>query len=128
MDLFSADLLTRLSKVVTATLDEGLLRWLELCLIYNNSFVIVRNWGVCGYKRGIDGIIGLLIICTHHSELQAITALLIISTSSALAKSLPAHCVLTSRSLTTAPNNGDFSAFRAQVLLSQPPVQNSTLN
>jgi hypothetical protein len=60
-------------------------------------------------------------------ELQVITALSLIST---LYK-WPQHPlslfqpVLTSRSLTTASKSGDSAASRAQVLLSQPPVQNS---
>jgi hypothetical protein len=42
------------------------------------------------------------------------------------AKPFPACCVLTSRSLSTTSNSGDSSASYAQVLSSQPPVQNST--
>jgi hypothetical protein len=41
------------------------------------------------------------------------------------AKHYPACCVLTSRFLATASNNGDSSGFCAQVLLSQSPIQNS---
>jgi hypothetical protein len=40
-------------------------------------------------------------------------------------KSFPACCLLTSRSLATASNNGNSSTSRAQVLLSQSPVHNS---
>jgi hypothetical protein len=45
--------------------------------------------------------------------------------TTAPAKPFPACCVLISRSLATASNGGDSSPFRAQVLLSQPPVQTS---
>jgi hypothetical protein len=46
--------------------------------------------------------------------------------TTAPAKAFPACCIFTSRSLTTASSSGDSSVLRAQVLLSQPPVQNST--
>jgi hypothetical protein len=75
------------------------------------------------------GELDLLTICTHHSELQAIAALSLIT----LYKSpqLPlSHflvcCVSNSRSLATSSNSRDSSASRCQVLLSQPPVQDST--
>jgi hypothetical protein len=74
----------------------------------------------------------LLTTYTHHSEMYVITALPLISI---LDKSLqhplshlPACCVITSRSLAKASNSGDSSASLAQVLLSQPPVQYSTVN
>jgi hypothetical protein len=65
----------------------------------------------------------------HNSELQVIRAL---SLNSTLYKS-PQHqlsllaigCVLLSRSLATESNGGISSASSAQVLLLQPPVQNS---
>jgi hypothetical protein len=69
-----------------------------------------------------DWRINLLTAYTHNSELQAITAPPLIST--ALAKSFPACCVFTIRSLATATNSGDSSASRAQVLSSRTPVQN----
>jgi hypothetical protein len=65
---------------------------------------------------------------THHSELQIITALSPIPTidkSQRHPQSLLQPAVFTSRSITTASNNGDSSASHAQILLSQPPVQNS---
>jgi hypothetical protein len=69
---------------------------------------------------------------THGSELQAITApplILTIHKSPKHPLSLfPACCVFTSRSLATASNSGDSSAPRAQVLSSQPPLQNSSPN
>jgi hypothetical protein len=73
----------------------------------------------------------LLTTYAHVSELQAITASLLIST---IHKS-PLHplsfrqpTVFTSRSLETASNSGDSSAWRSQVLSFQHPVQNSTNN
>jgi hypothetical protein len=45
--------------------------------------------------------------------------------TTAPAKPFPACCVLTCRSLVTASNSGGSSASRAQILLPQPPVQNS---
>jgi hypothetical protein len=49
----------------------------------------------------------------------------IVQITTAPAKPFPACCVLTSPSLATASNSGDSSSSRAQVPLSQPPVQNS---
>jgi hypothetical protein len=46
--------------------------------------------------------------------------------TTAPAKPFPACCVIISRSLATASNSGDSSASRAQVLSSQPPLQNWT--
>jgi hypothetical protein len=70
----------------------------------------------------------LLTTYTHDSELQAITALSLITlqVTTASGKPLPACCVFISRSLATASDIVDSSASSAQVLLSQPPVQNST--
>jgi hypothetical protein len=86
----------------------------------------------CDYRRDLDWWMDLPNTYTHHSELQVITAPPLIST---LYKSplhpltlFPACCVFISRSLPAASNRGDSSASRAQVLSSQPPVQNSTLN
>jgi hypothetical protein len=45
--------------------------------------------------------------------------------TAAPAKSSPACSVSNSRSLATSANNGDSSVTRAQVLLTQPPMQNS---
>jgi hypothetical protein len=44
------------------------------------------------------------------------------------AKPSPVCSVFISHSLVTASNRGDSSASHAQVLFSQPPMQNSTLN
>jgi hypothetical protein len=49
---------------------------------------------------------------------NTITNLYILQITTALAKPLPACCVLTSRSLVTASNSGDSSTTRAQVILS----------
>jgi hypothetical protein len=78
----------------------------------------------------MDWWIDLLTIYAHNSELLVITALSLISTlyKSLHAKSSPVCCVLNSRSLATASNSGDSSASRVQVLSSQRPVQNTTLN
>jgi hypothetical protein len=74
----------------------------------------------------------LLTAYTHHTELHVITALPLIST---LYKSLqhpfslfPACRASISHSLAKVSNSGDSSASRVQVLSSQPPMQNSTLN
>jgi hypothetical protein len=83
--------------------------------------------------RVLGWILDLLNTYTHDSELQATTAPSLITTASA--KSFPASCVFTSRSLATASNSGDFSASRAEILSerrlpsncvfsSQTPVQN----
>jgi hypothetical protein len=45
--------------------------------------------------------------------------------TTAPSKSFTACCVFTSRSLATASKSGDSSALRAQVISSQPPMQNS---
>jgi hypothetical protein len=70
--------------------------------------------------------------CTHHSELQVITTPPLISTLYKLPhhplSPFPASCIFIGSSLATAFNSGDSSASRAQVLSSQPPMQNSTLN
>jgi hypothetical protein len=73
----------------------------------------------------------LLTTSTHHSKLQVISAVAILHTSPITtppAKTFSACCVFTSRSLATASNSGDSSASLVQVLSSQIPVQNSTLN
>jgi hypothetical protein len=84
---------------------------------------------VCDYGQGVDWWMDLITTYTHHSEVQLITAPLLISTIHKLPQHMlsifPACCVLASRSLATAYSNGDSSTCRAQVLLSQPPVQNS---
>jgi hypothetical protein len=68
----------------------------------------------------------LLTNYTHDSGLQAITATAIstIPKSPQHPLSLFQPAVFTSRSLATASNSGDSSASRAQVISSQPLVQN----
>jgi hypothetical protein len=46
---------------------------------YRNNNNNVTFW-VCGYRRGMDWWMDLLTTCTHHSELQVITAPSLIST------------------------------------------------
>jgi hypothetical protein len=89
------------------------------------NFVTCMGWLQTGYGL-VNGFIDHLY--THPSELQAPNAIADFHTSqitTALAKPFPACCVLTSRFLVTASNSGDSSTSLAQVLLSQPPVQNS---
>jgi hypothetical protein len=88
-----------------------------------------HDLGVWLSTGGMDFWMDLLTTYAHQSELQVITALSLIST---LYKSLqhrlnlfPACRVFISLSLATASNSGDSSASRVQVILSQPPVQNS---
>jgi hypothetical protein len=80
----------------------------------------------CDCRRGLDWWLDLLTTYTHDSELQAITTPPLITT--AHAKPFPACFIFFGPSLTTASNSGYSSASRAQVLSSQPPMQNSTLN
>jgi hypothetical protein len=71
----------------------------------------------------------LLTTYTHDSELQAITAPPLISTihkSPQHPLSLFLGCYMLP--LTIASNSGDASASRAQILFSQPPVQNCPNN
>jgi hypothetical protein len=66
----------------------------------------------------------------HHSKLQEITALSLTSTlhKSLHTKSSSVCSAFTSRTLATDFNSGDSSASHTQILSSQPPMQNSTLN
>jgi hypothetical protein len=83
------------------------------------------------YRRGLDWWIDLLTTYTYDSELQVITAPPLIST---IRKSpqhplslFPARYIFISRSLATASYSGDSSASRAEVLTSQPSMQNWTI-
>jgi hypothetical protein len=94
-----------------------------------HNYILWPFMGEC--KRDFNWWMNLLTTYTHNSELQVITALLLIVT---FCKS-PQHplsrfqsTVFTSRCLAATSNNGDSSASRAQVLSSQSPMQNSTLN
>jgi hypothetical protein len=84
------------------------------------------------YRRGIHWWTHLLTTYTHHSELQIITALSLIfihyKSSQHPLSLFPACCVFISRSLAMTSNNEDSWASSAQVLSSQPPVQDSALN
>jgi hypothetical protein len=81
----------------------------------------------CDCRWGMGWWIDLLTTYTHHSELQAITALLLISILylQHLLRLFQPAVSSTSRYLATYYNSGDSSASRAEVLLSQPLVQNS---
>jgi hypothetical protein len=71
------------------------------------------------------------IVYIHHSELQVIAALSLIFRlykSSQHPLRFFSACCIFSRSLATASNSVDSSASRSQVLSSQSPLQNSTLN
>jgi hypothetical protein len=95
-------------------------------LIYWNK-VVSCMWG-CNCACSMDWCMALLTTYTHHLELQVITAPSLISTLYSSLKnplSLSQPAVLTSRSLATAFNIGDCSASHAQVLLSQPLMQNT---
>jgi hypothetical protein len=106
-------------------LGENRARHTDRFRLYIPSYIYV-----CDYRRGSGWRMDLLATCTHHSELQVITALSLISK---LYKSqqdpliLFQPTVFTSRSLATASNSGDFSISGAQIHLSQTPVQNSTI-
>jgi hypothetical protein len=90
--------------------------------------IFSRIWW-CDYRRGLDWVVSFInhfytpLLTT--SNYSAVANPQTLQTTTAPAKSFPDCCVLTSRSLATASNSGDSSASRAQVLLSQPPVQNS---
>jgi hypothetical protein len=83
---------------------------------------------MCDYRRGF---VELDLLTTYTQlEVQVITALANLHTlqiTTALANLFSVCCVISS-SIATASNSGDSRASRAQVLSSQPPVQNSTLN
>jgi hypothetical protein len=94
--------------------------------------LLILSPSICDYGRSLDWWIYLLTTYTHHSQLQLIIALSLIFT---LYKSAHhslslfwACCVFISRFLATTSNSGDSLASLAQILSSQPPVQNSTDN
>jgi hypothetical protein len=100
-------------------------------------YICLRQWTISSilsrfrgdHRRGLDWWTDLLTTYTYQSELQVIRAPPLISTINKSPQHplslFPPCCVFISCSLGTASNSGDSSAFRAQVLLSQPPVQNS---
>jgi hypothetical protein len=80
---------------------------------------------MCDFRRGMDWWMDLLTTYTHDWELHANTVPPLSSTIyKSPTKPFPACCVFTSRSLATASNSGGSLASRAQVLSSQPSVQN----
>jgi hypothetical protein len=87
---------------------------------------ILTHLSVCDYRRGMDWILDLLTQLGTTSNYTAIANLHTSQITTVSAKHFPACCVLTSLSLATASNSGDSSSCCAQVLSSQPPVQNST--
>jgi hypothetical protein len=91
-----------------------------------------HDLGACDYRRGRDWWKDLLTTYTQHSELLIITAPLLISTVHRSPQHplrlFPSCCVFNSRSIATASNSGDSSASLANVLSSQPLVQNWTLS
>jgi hypothetical protein len=105
---------------------------LSLIILCTPSFPVIslkilsRFWGVT--KDCLNWWMDLLTTYTHHSEIQAVTLLLLIST---IHKSpqhplslFPACCVFISHSLATASSSGDSSASCTQVLSLQPCMQN----
>jgi hypothetical protein len=85
---------------------------------------------MCDYRRSLDWCLDLLTTYKHDTlstSNYSATAISTIQKSPQQTLSLfPAWCAFTSRSLAMASNSGDSSASRAQVLSSQPPLQNST--
>jgi hypothetical protein len=73
----------------------------------------------------MNWILDLLRPLGTTSNYSAIANLHTLQITTARAKTFPAYCALTTRSLATASNSGDSSASDTQVLLSQPPVQDS---
>lgn len=82
----------------------------------------------CATVDGYGLVIGFMVHLYTPLGTTVITALSLLSTvhKSLHAKSSPACSVFNSRSLATASNCGDSSAFCAQVLSSQTPLQRST--
>jgi hypothetical protein len=78
---------------------------------------IVTLYG-CDYRRSIYWIMDLLITLIHHPELHF---------TDYLQSSVLILLIFISRFLSSASTEGDSSASRTLVLLSQPPVQNSCL-
>jgi hypothetical protein len=92
---------------------------------WNNNVTIY----VCDCRRDLDWWMDLLTTYTHNLELQVITALSLsphfTNHHSTRWDFFQTGVSLNSCSLSTASNSRDSSASRTQVLLSQPPVQNS---
>jgi hypothetical protein len=105
----------------------------EICLLRRFAdllHLMLSRIGACDYRWGLEWWMDLLTTCTHHSELQVITAPLLIST---IHKS-PLHplnlfpaCSVNSRSLATSSNSGDSSASLAHVVTLRRISRNWTL-
>jgi hypothetical protein len=80
---------------------------------------------VCDYRRGMEWLLDLLILHGTTRNYSDTADLHTLQFTTAPAKPFPACCVFNSNSLATASNSGDYSASRGQILLTQPPVQNS---
>jgi hypothetical protein len=97
-------------------------------ILYPNSTVM---YDVCDCRWGlvnlfIDHLYTPLRITSNYSAIAPVST--IYKSPQHPPSLFPACCVFTSRSLATASNSGDSSASHAQVLSSQPPMQNSTLS
>jgi hypothetical protein len=94
--------------------------------------VLLLSGSSDGYRRRIDWILDLRTQLYTQlgttSNCSIIANLHTLEITVTLAKPFPACSVLTSRSVATAFSSGDSSASSSQLLSSQPPVQNSTLN
>jgi hypothetical protein len=93
--------------------------------IHTNTHMHIVTIYVCDYGRGMDWILDLLTPLRTTSNYSASAYLHTLEFTTAPPKPFPACYVVNRRSLATASNSGDSLASRAQVLLSQPPVQNS---
>jgi hypothetical protein len=92
---------------------------------YRDSFTLILSLYRGVSRQGMNCLLDLLTEVGTESNYSAIGDRDTLQITTTPAKYFPAFCVLTSRSLATASNNGDPSASRAQVFLSQPPLQNS---
>jgi hypothetical protein len=100
-----------------------------MLLCYKMHWIL--SWFICDYRWDLEWWLDLLTTYTQDSKLQAITAPPLISTihkSQHLLTLFTDCCVFISHSLAMADNSGDSSVSRTQVLSSQPPMQNTTLN
>jgi hypothetical protein len=93
---------------------------LELYDKHTVTYLVVTVDGVW-IGEWIDPLYTPLGTASNHNTIAELHTLQI---TIAPAKPFPVCCIFTSRSLATASNSGDASVSRAQVLLSQPPVQN----
>jgi hypothetical protein len=89
------------------------------------SILMLSRFTGCDCRLGMGWILDLLTRLGTTSNYSAIADLHTLQFTTIPAKPFPARCVFNSRSLAMASNSGDSSASRAQVLLWQPPMQNS---